>query len=102
MTPCLCDIADFETKKQQQLVCLPPMMLCGSSALARRMFGPNTVAKFWTLILLLLEKLWTSFRNLHTQKHTQAHEQILRLLVIICFTISEGYEETSFLNYNEL
>lgn len=33
---------------------LPPMMLCGSSALARRMFGPNTVAKFWQLILLML------------------------------------------------
>lgn len=52
---------NFETKNSNssficcQFVCLPPTMLCGSSALARRMFGPNTVAKFWPLILLLLE-----------------------------------------------
>lgn len=42
------------------------MVLCGSSALARRIFGPNTVAKIWMLILLLLEKLWTSYKNLDT------------------------------------
>lgn len=48
---------------------LPPMMLCGFSALARRIFGPNTVAKFWTFILLLLEQFCTSFRNLRTHIH---------------------------------
>jgi len=40
------------------------MMLSGSSALGRRIFGPKTVAKFWILILLTLEYDWTSFKNL--------------------------------------
>lgn len=39
-------------------------MLGGSSALARRTFGPNAVAKLWTLVPFLLEQLWTSHKNL--------------------------------------
>lgn len=34
---------------------VPPMMLWGSSALARMIFGPKTVARFWSPILLLPE-----------------------------------------------
>lgn len=31
------------------------------------MFGPKTVARFWILILLVLEKDWTSFKNLQQE-----------------------------------
>jgi len=34
---------------------LPSIMVTGSSILGRNIFGPNTVARFWTLILLMLE-----------------------------------------------
>lgn len=65
----------YQTSSEDKTLFLiiPPTMLCGSSALAWRMFGPNTVAKFWQFILLPLEKLWTSLRNLHTHTHTHSH-----------------------------
>ena len=43
---------------------LPSIIVTGSSILGRNIFGPNTVARFWTLILLMLEWAWTSSRNL--------------------------------------
>lgn len=39
-------------------------MATGSSTFGLRMFGPKTVAKFWTVILFTPEKDWTSSRNL--------------------------------------
>jgi len=46
---------------------LPSIIVTGSSTLGRRMLGPNTVARFWTLILLSFECDWTSSRNLRGQ-----------------------------------
>lgn len=43
------------------------MIATGSSILGRRMFGPNTVAKFCTLILFSPECDCTSSRNLKVQ-----------------------------------
>jgi len=40
------------------------MMATGSSTFGLRIFGPKTVAKFWTLILFTPEYDWTSSRNL--------------------------------------
>lgn len=47
---------------------LPSMMVTGSSICGRRMLGPKTVAKFWTLILLTSEWACTSSRNLQNRE----------------------------------
>lgn len=39
------------------------------------------MAKFWTLILLLPEKVCTSFRNLHTQQQQQQQHSLKMLLI---------------------
>lgn len=50
------------------------MMVTGSSICGRSMLGPNTVARFWTLILLTLEWDWTSSRNLPREEEAVGEE----------------------------
>lgn len=61
------------------------MMVTGSSILGRRMLGPNTVARFWTLILFSLQCDWTSSRNLRHEGNDPSQrrdmEETLRLSV---------------------
>lgn len=63
---------------------LPSIMVTGSSILGRNIFGPNTVARFWTLILLTLEWAWTSSRNLKkppqkNHRRREISQSLLRL-----------------------
>lgn len=44
------------------------MIVTGSSTFGLKMFGPKTVAKFWTLILFTPEYDWTSSRNLYKKR----------------------------------
>lgn len=46
------------------IIYLPSMIVKGSSTLGRRILGPKTVARFWTLILLTPEYDCTSSKNL--------------------------------------
>lgn len=52
--------------------CLPSIMATGSSILGRRIFGPNTVARFCTPILFSFEWDCTSSRNLQQQSSLSA------------------------------
>lgn len=68
------------------------------------MLGPNTVARFRTLILLMSEWDWTSSRNLPGKQsltpallgaawhHTQPHPHVRTLAQLASPTCSEGAE----------
>lgn len=70
-------MSESKTHAHDQQEYRPSIIVTGSSTFGLKIFGPKTVAKFWTLILFTPEYDWTSSRNLENRKISSFHCSIV-------------------------